>query len=62
MVRAFVAIDLCDEVRAEIRELQEHLKKSSAKLSFVDPGSYTDFKIPREVDEPTIEKVVEALV
>jgi 2'-5' RNA ligase len=62
MVRAFVAIDLCDEVRAEIRELQDLLKKSSAKLSFVDPGIiHLTLKFLGEVDEPTIEKAIEAL-
>jgi 2'-5' RNA ligase len=38
MVRTFVAIDLCDEVRSEIGGFHELLKKSNAKLSFVDPG------------------------
>lgn len=62
MVRAFVAIDLCDEVRAEIGELQEHLKGSSAKLSFVDPGIiHLTLKFLGEVDEPAIGNVIEAL-
>jgi 2'-5' RNA ligase len=62
MVRAFVAIDLCDEVRAEIREAQELLKTCSANLSLVDPGIiHLTLKFLGEVDELKIGKVIGVL-
>lgn len=62
MVRAFVAIDLCDEVRTEIRESQDLLKRCDAKLSLVDPGIiHLTLKFLGEVDEPKIGRVIDIL-
>lgn len=62
MVRAFVAIELSDEVRAGLRAAQERLRMSAARLSLVDPAlAHITLKFLGEVEEKQIAAVEDAL-
>jgi RNA 2',3'-cyclic 3'-phosphodiesterase len=60
MVRAFVALELTDEIRDRLKEAQEKLRGSSARLTMVDPalihitlkflGEVADRDLPRLCD------------
>ena len=62
MVRAFVAFELCPEMRQQMAAAQELLKKSTARLTFVDPAIiHITIKFLGEVDEKKIPQVIAAL-
>lgn len=62
MVRLFIAVELPDEIRENIRASQEHLKKSRARLTLVDPPLiHITLKFIGEVDEQALEKIKAAL-
>jgi 2'-5' RNA ligase len=62
LVRLFVAVELPDEIRENIRASQEHLKKIRARLTLVDPPLiHITLKFIGEVDEPVQEKIMAAL-
>jgi 2'-5' RNA ligase len=62
MVRAFVALELSGEIREEIRAAQEILRRSSARLTVVDPPLiHITLKFLGEVDERNIPGVIAAL-
>jgi RNA 2',3'-cyclic 3'-phosphodiesterase len=60
MVRAFVALELTDEIRGRLKEAQQVLRGSSARLTLVDPplihitlkflGEVADKDLPRLCD------------
>jgi RNA 2',3'-cyclic 3'-phosphodiesterase len=62
MVRAFIAIELTPGIRDRIRESQEILKQSTARLTLVDPGSiHLTLKFLGEVMPDRIPSVCNAL-
>jgi 2'-5' RNA ligase len=62
MVRTFVAIDLTDEIRDEIRAAQQEIRQCRARLTLVDPGIiHITVKFLGEVDEGRIPSVSRAL-
>jgi len=62
MVRLFVAVDLPGEIREKIRECQSELKKGRERVTLVNPDLiHLTLKFIGEVDEPTAEKIREAL-
>ncbi|WP_220682617.1 RNA 2',3'-cyclic phosphodiesterase [Methanofollis formosanus] len=62
MVRAFVAIELSEEVKEGLRDAQEHLEGCSARLKMVDPAlAHITLKFLGEVESERIEQVEEAL-
>jgi 2'-5' RNA ligase len=62
MVRAFVAIDLPDEIRERVRESQAILARSGGRLSIVEPiNIHITLKFLGEVDPSLIEPVIQAL-
>jgi 2'-5' RNA ligase len=62
MVRLFVAVELPEEIRENIRASQEHLKKSRARMTLVDPPLiHITLKFIGEVDDPAQEKIKAAL-
>jgi 2'-5' RNA ligase len=62
MVRAFVAIELTEEVKEGLRDAQERLGKCRARLKMVDPAlAHLTLKFLGEVAPEQIEAVEEAL-
>jgi 2'-5' RNA ligase len=62
MVRAFVAFELSPEMRQQLAAAQAVLRKSSARLTFVDPALiHITVKFLGEVDEKKIPQLVAAL-
>jgi 2'-5' RNA ligase len=62
MVRLFVAVDLPEEIREKIRECQAELKTGKERVTLVNPDQiHLTLKFIGEVDEPTVEKIKEAL-
>jgi 2'-5' RNA ligase len=62
MVRAFVAFELSPEMRQQLGAAQAVLRKSSARLTFVDPAIiHITVKFLGEVDEKKIPELVAAL-
>ncbi|OPY39347.1 MAG: 2',5' RNA ligase family [Methanoregula sp. PtaU1.Bin051] len=62
MVRAFVALELTEEIRAALAEAQEILRGSSARLTFVSPPQiHITVKFLGEVEEKKIGAVIDAL-
>ncbi len=62
MVRLFIAVELPDEIRENIRAAHEHLKKSRARLTLVDPPLiHITLKFIGEVDDSLKDKIKTAL-
>jgi len=62
MVRAFIALELSPEIRQTLKEAQDVLRTSTARLTFVDPAIiHITVKFLGEVDERKIPAVMEAL-
>ena len=62
MVRLFVALDFPAEIRERLREPQEILKKSSARLAFVDPSIiHMTLKFIGEISQDRAMQMGEAL-
>ncbi|RPJ52553.1 MAG: RNA 2',3'-cyclic phosphodiesterase, partial [Methanobacteriota archaeon] len=62
MVRTFIAIELSDEIRKSIREIQAVIGLSDARLTFVDPGAaHITLKFLGEIDPAMAGRVAEAL-
>lgn len=58
MVRVFIAIDIPDEIRARMNEVQDRLRSSAAKMTFVEPSNtHMTLKFIGEVDLRTLEKI-----
>jgi 2'-5' RNA ligase len=62
MVRAFVAFELSPGMKEQLSAAQAALRKSTARLTFVDPGIiHITAKFLGEVDEKKIPQVIAAL-
>jgi RNA 2',3'-cyclic 3'-phosphodiesterase len=62
MARAFVALELPDEIKNRLKEAQKKLRDSSARLTMVDPGLiHITLKFLGEVPEKDIPQVGAAL-
>jgi 2'-5' RNA ligase len=62
MVRAFIALELSEEIRKRLREAQDTLRTSSARMTFVEPENiHITVKFLGEVDDRTLPRVIEAL-
>jgi len=62
MVRIFVAIDIPDDIRGRLAEVQWLLKSSEAKLRIVSPENiHITLKFIGDVDEGTLKNIEEAL-
>ncbi|MFA6363908.1 RNA 2',3'-cyclic phosphodiesterase [Methanoregula sp.] len=62
MVRAFVAFELSPEMRQDLAAAQGVLRKSTARLTFVDPAIiHVTVKFLGEVDEKKVPQLVAAL-
>lgn len=62
MVRAFIAIELSDEVRENIRRAQQVLLQSDARITPVDPRqAHITLKFLGEVSEEALEEVIAGL-
>jgi len=62
MVRAFVAFEISEEMRELLKAVQDMFKKSSSRLTFVDPPLiHITVKFLGEVDERTLPQVISAL-
>jgi len=62
MVRTFVALELSEPVRGQLKEAQDVLKTSSSRLTFVDPLLiHITVKFLGEVDEKMLERIKDAL-
>ncbi len=62
MVRAFVAFELSPEMKQQLAAAQGLLRKTSARLTFVDPVIiHITVKFLGEVDEKKIPQVIAAL-
>jgi len=62
MVRTFIAIELSEQIRRNIREIQAIIGLSDARLTFVDPGAaHITLKFLGEIDEAMVERVAGAL-
>jgi len=62
MVRLFVAIDLPADIRERLKGPQEHLKKSSARLTSVDPALiHITLKFIGEVPQDAVGRIMTAL-
>jgi len=62
MVRAFVAFELSPEMRQQLAAAQTVLRKSTARLTFVDPAIiHITVKFLGEVDEKKIPQIIAAL-
>jgi 2'-5' RNA ligase len=62
MVRAFVALELSPEIREQLKAAQDILRKSRARLTFVEPALiHITTKFLGEVEEQKIPAVMEAL-
>jgi 2'-5' RNA ligase len=62
MVRAFVAIELSQDIRDRLWEAQENLRKCGAHLTFVRPDYiHVTIKFLGDVEEKELPKVIDAL-
>ncbi|HVP96614.1 RNA 2',3'-cyclic phosphodiesterase [Methanoregula sp.] len=62
MVRAFAAFELSPEMKEHLAAAQAVLRKSTARLTFVDPGIiHITAKFLGEVDEKKVPRVIAAL-
>ncbi len=62
MVRAFVALELSKDIRDQLAGAQEIIRGCRARLTFVDPKNiHITAKFLGEVDEKTLQKVMNAL-
>lgn len=62
MVRTFVALELSESVRGQLKEAQDVLKTSSSRLTFVDPPLiHITVKFLGEVDEKMLVRIKDAL-
>jgi 2'-5' RNA ligase len=62
MVRTFIAIELSNEIRENIREIQAVIGQSDACLTFVDPGAaHITLKFLGEIDAGTVGRVTGAI-
>ncbi len=62
MVRAFVAIDLSPEIREQLREVEEAIRKSRARLNLVDPSIiHITVKFLGEIQPGRVGLITEAL-
>lgn len=58
MVRVFIAIDMPEEIRIRMNEVQDHLRACAAKMTFVDPSNtHMTLKFIGEIDLRTLEKI-----
>jgi len=62
MVRAFVALELSEEIRSRLAESQAPLRTCTARLTFVDPALiHITAKFLGEVDEKQLPGIMDAL-
>jgi 2'-5' RNA ligase len=62
MVRAFIALELSDEIKDQLAAAQHMLRGCRARLTFVEPKNiHITAKFLGEVDEKNLPKVIEAL-
>lgn len=62
MVRAFVALELTDEIRERLKGVQDKLRGCSARLNLVDPPLiHITVKFLGEVEEKDLPKIHDAL-
>lgn len=62
MVRTFVALELSDAVRGQLKEAQDILRTGSSRLTFVDPSLiHITVKFLGEVDEKMLVRIQDAL-
>jgi 2'-5' RNA ligase len=58
MVRVFIAIDMPEEIRLKMNEVQDRLRACAAKMTFVDPSNtHMTLKFIGEVNLETLEKI-----
>jgi RNA 2',3'-cyclic 3'-phosphodiesterase len=61
-IRAFIAIELPEETRAKLRELEEKLKTSRLKARWVDPNSiHLTLKFLGNISRPTVDNIKEVM-
>lgn len=61
-MRLFIAIELPEEIKAELKEIQAKIDKNLAKLRIVDPEKiHLTLKFLGEVEDSKIEKIKEKL-
>jgi 2'-5' RNA ligase len=61
-VRAFIAIDINDEVRAALGGMQQRLARTRAKVTWVDPANiHLTMKFLGEIDDAMLEPVKGAM-
>ncbi len=62
MVRAFIAFELSPEMRQQLAATQDVLRKSTARLTYVDPAIiHITVKFLGEVDDKKIPQIIDAL-
>ena len=62
MVRAFIAIELSEDIRDNLTKAQECLRKCSARLTFVRPDYiHVTVKFLGEVEEENLKNVIDTL-
>ncbi|MDD5142853.1 RNA 2',3'-cyclic phosphodiesterase [Methanoregula sp.] len=62
MVRTFVALELSETVRGQLKEAQDVLRASSSRLTFVDPSLiHITVKFLGEVDDKMLVRIKDAL-
>ncbi len=63
MVRTFVALELSKEIQDQLALAQDTIRGCKARLTFVDPKNiHITAKFLGEVEEKTLEKVMDALM
>lgn len=62
MVRAFLALELSDEIRQRLKPVQDRLRTSSARMTFVEPENiHVTVKFLGEVDDRHLPRVKDAI-
>jgi 2'-5' RNA ligase len=62
MVRAFIALELSDEIKDQLTAAQQTLRGCRARLTFVEPKNiHITAKFLGEVDEKDLPKIIEVL-
>jgi 2'-5' RNA ligase len=62
MVRAFIALELSDEIKNELAAAQKTLRRCRARLTFVEPKNiHITAKFLGEIDEKKLPIIIEAL-
>ncbi len=62
MVRAFIALELSDEIKNELTSAQQTLRGCRSRLTFVNPGNiHVTAKFLGDVDERDLPEVIAAL-